>query len=84
MGEYGHGCLVCGRPITYQFAICSECEGVHGRTSSEWPRWLAFLWSETVKERRRYNTILKREVTSADLTFAQQVAYDDTWEEQVV
>ncbi len=81
--EYGHSCIICKRPITWQFAICSHCEVEYGRTSREWPEWLAFLWREQVKERRRNKTILAREVTASDLTFTQQLLYHDEYLEEL-
>ena len=80
---YGHTCLVCGRVITWQFAICIHCEQVYGRTSSQWPEWLAYLWREQVKERRRNKTILLREVTATDLTYHLQVEYQEVAEEHL-
>lgn len=79
----GHKCLVCNRPITWQFAICSECEKTYGRTSSEWPKWLSYLWADHVRERRRNKTIAFREVTASDLGQQYQVEFHEYTEELV-
>jgi hypothetical protein len=49
-----HKCLAgCGKTITWQFAICSECEMVYGSSPYQWPGWLRYLWRQTQKERRQ-------------------------------
>lgn len=79
----GHHCLVCEKAITWQFAICTTCEQTYGRTSSEWPAWLSFLWRDQVRQRRRNKTIARREVTVSDLTFNRLVEYQENSEEVV-
>lgn len=83
MDGRGHGCLVCGQPITWQFAICARCENTYGRTSREWPRWLAYLWADHVRERRRNKTIAIREVTASDLSPLHQVEFHEFVEDAV-
>lgn len=82
-GQYGHHCIVCGKSITWQFAICTACEVIYGRTSRVWPKWLAYLWSDQVRQRRQERTIKKREVTVSDLTYSRAVEYQDSAEEVV-
>lgn len=77
-----HRCLSCGKHITWQFAICSACEGVYGRTSREWPEWLAFMWRDTVKDRRRDKQIKRWEISTADMPFSRQVVYYDEYAEE--
>lgn len=49
-----HSCITgCGRRITYQFAICVDCEQIYGNRTKSWPAWLAFLWRDMARERRR-------------------------------
>lgn len=55
-------CLVCGKSITYTFAICSDCEKIYGNRSSEWEPWLRFLWQDTQRQRRRDKNIIAFEV----------------------
>ncbi len=52
-----HTCLRCGKPITWQFAICSKCEETYGRRSRQWPKWLRFLWNDIQRERRQNKRI---------------------------
>ena len=48
-----HTCLAgCGKRITWRFAICAECEKTYGRSPTEWPQWLAFLWRDEQRIRR--------------------------------
>ncbi len=62
-----HCCLVCGKKISWQFAICNVCEETYGRSSTEWPEWLRFLWHDTLRTRRRNRRIAKHEFTESDL-----------------
>jgi hypothetical protein len=49
-----HKCLAgCGRVITWQFAICTNCEKMYGSSPYDWPDWLRYLWQDTQKERRK-------------------------------
>jgi len=61
-----HRCLVCGRPITWRFAICTECEKEFGRSAYQWPLWLRFLWADTQRIRRQNTQYLKREIALND------------------
>lgn len=47
-----HTCLVCSKPITWQFAICSACEAEYGNKMEQWPEWLSYLWKDTQRQRR--------------------------------
>jgi len=59
-----HRCLAgCGRPITWQFAICASCEKIYGSSPYGWPDWLRYLWSATLKERRREKKRQRYEVS---------------------
>lgn len=63
-----HRCLAgCGRAITYQFAICSDCEQIYGRSSLEWPYWLRWLWNDIQRERRRDRNVAHFEITFSEL-----------------
>jgi hypothetical protein len=57
-----HKCLNCEKPITWKFAICSDCEKIYGNTSTQWPDWLRYLWSQTQRERRREKNKRQHEV----------------------
>jgi len=57
-----HKCLNCGKPITWTFAICSNCEKKFGNSSKEWPDWLRFLWAQTQRERRQDKNIITNEL----------------------
>ncbi len=46
-----HRCIYCKRPITWQFALCRECEKIFGKPS-QWPAWLRFMWANIQRERR--------------------------------
>ena len=63
-----HKCLSCGKPITWNFAICADCEKIHGNSAKEWPEWLRFLWNSTQRERRSRAKQLIHEVPLVDDT----------------
>ena len=63
-----HTCLVCGKAITYRFAICASCESTYGRSPLKWPEWLRFLWNDIQRERRREKLIHTHEITFTDLS----------------
>lgn len=65
--NYGHQCLSCGKNITWQFAICSECERVHGSSPSTWPKWLSFLWRDEQRQRRQAKSVTSHEITASDI-----------------
>lgn len=49
-----HKCLGCAEnTVTWQFAICTECEKKYGRSALEWAPWLRELWNMEQRERRR-------------------------------
>lgn len=48
-----HRCLVCGKTITWRFAICTDCEQIYGSKATGWPEWLRFMWADEQRERRR-------------------------------
>jgi hypothetical protein len=62
-----HRCLNCGKPITYQFAICSACERIFGRQSLLWPEWLRFMWRDILRERRQNKRVREHELEFAEL-----------------
>ncbi len=63
-----HLCLAgCGKPITWRFAICAECEKKYGRSPNQWPQWLAFLWRDEQRQRRQHNRVQRFEVSFTDL-----------------
>jgi len=57
-----HKCLNCNKPITWTFAICSDCEKKFGNSSRDWPAWLRYLWAQTQRERRSNRNILDYEL----------------------
>jgi hypothetical protein len=65
-----HQCLTCQKPITWQFAICANCEDIYGKSPLGWPGWLRFLWNDTQRERRRNRRIKNNEVSFSDLPWA--------------
>ena len=63
-----HTCLAgCGKAITWNFAICAECEKAYGRSPREWPEWLAFLWRDEQRMRRQDKRVRFNEETFVDL-----------------
>ena len=62
-----HTCLNCNKPITYRFAICSECEKEFGNKATEWPPWLRFMWNDIQRERRRNKKVRSREISMVDI-----------------
>jgi hypothetical protein len=65
-----HKCLAgCGKHITWQFALCSECEKTYGTSSYSWPAWLRWLWKDILKERRQYKNRLRFEVSISDIEY---------------
>ena len=49
-----HKCLGCAENmVTWQFAICTECEKKYGHSALEWEPWLRDLWNMEQRERRR-------------------------------
>jgi hypothetical protein len=63
-----HKCLAgCGKTITWQFAICAECEKIHTSSPYNWPDWLRYLWKQTQKERRQTKKIHTHEL-NMDIT----------------
>lgn len=56
-------CLAgCGKTITSKFAICTSCEGIYGKSQTEWPEWLSFLWNSVTQDRFRTKRILRAEL----------------------
>jgi hypothetical protein len=69
-----HKCLAgCGKTITWRFAICKDCEQIYGSKSEEWPDWLRFLWSDTLRERRERQTQIIFESEFSDEDYAEVV-----------
>ena len=63
-----HTCLAgCGKRITWRFAICAECEKTYGRSPTEWPDWLAFLWRDEQRVRRQHRRIVAHEINLSEL-----------------
>lgn len=61
-----HKCLSCGKPITWNFAICSDCEQKWGSSALTWPEWLRFSWNDLQRTRRREAKQRVYEVPLAD------------------
>jgi len=64
-----HKCLVCGKVITWRFAICADCEKVHGSKPEGWPEWLQFLWRDEQRLRRRQKKIIRYETSFSFLPY---------------
>lgn len=47
-------CVVCGKPITWAFYVCSDCEEQYGKRKDERPEWLTFLINEERMARYRH------------------------------
>jgi len=62
-----HKCCNCGKMITYQFAICADCEKLFGNSALGWPEWLRWKWNDIQRERRRAYKVYKHEIEEADL-----------------
>jgi len=62
-----HRCLSCSKPISWSFAICRKCETIYGSRPSHWPDWLAYLWREEQRERRRNRRINRFEICFSDV-----------------
>lgn len=45
-------CVVCGKSVTYNFALCSSCIEEYGYYVDEWDEWLRFLWNDKQRSRR--------------------------------
>jgi hypothetical protein len=48
-------CVVCDKPITYSFWVCSECEKEYGFANKDyknWPEWVKALVS--IERRNQY------------------------------
>lgn len=68
MGRHYHQCLAgCGKHITWNFAICSNCEKIYGNRATKWPPWLRFLWNDEQRKRRRTVKIIKHEIQISEL-----------------
>jgi hypothetical protein len=50
-------CVACGKPITYRFCVCAECEDKYGKYASDQPEWLRFLVKNTKNTRQRFPVI---------------------------
>ena len=75
-----HKCLGegCNKPITWRFALCSDCEKKYGSSPLEWDEWLRFLWNDIQRERRREKRQQDIEV-NMDMEFFQEgFDYADT------
>lgn len=64
-----HRCLGenCNKPITWTFALCSECEKKYGKSPYDWPAWLRFLWKQEQRERRLDKKVNTRELSFTDM-----------------
>jgi hypothetical protein len=63
-----HKCLVCSKPITWNFAICTDCEKVYGSKAQNWPTWLRFMWADEQRTRRVERAIAAHEVSIDELS----------------
>lgn len=70
-----HKCLAgCGKTITWQFAICAECEQSYGSSPVRWPEWLRYLWIVTLRERRNDRKIMNWEVSYDTFGFQEMIS----------
>ena len=66
-------CMICGRQITTQYAVCATCEKTYGLgPMREWPEWARALWADTKAERRE----IADELRARDDTFLGSDRYD--------
>lgn len=54
-------CVVCGKSVTYNFALCSPCIEKYGYYVDDWEEWLRFLWNDKQRSRRDSIEARKRE-----------------------
>jgi len=57
----------CSKLITWQFAICADCEKIYGNRATGWPAWLRDAWNAEQRRRRRSYREAKHEITFTDL-----------------
>ena len=64
-----HKCTAgCGKWITWQFAICSDCEKIYGRSAlNDWPEWLRDAWNAEQRRRRAEYRHARHEISFTDL-----------------
>ena len=68
-----HVCLGCNETrITWQFAICTDCEEKYGRSALDWPDWLRESWNMEQRERRRIKKQKLYEIPLIELDYEQQ------------
>lgn len=67
LGVKKDGETKCQRFITWQFAICAECEEIYGNRAIYWPAWLRDSWNAEQRRRRSANRQSKFEMTFSDL-----------------
>ena len=60
-------CVICHKPITYNFSFCQAHEEIYGPNRKAWPKWLLFLVRETEKERKREKQQRKYEEEIEDI-----------------
>lgn len=59
-------CVTCGKPITYTFWVCADCEcefGIDGVPYRNWPDWIKVL----VRTSRKETRIDRREIAFSSL-----------------
>lgn len=66
-GYQQHTCVACGKPISWSFAICSQCEKIYGHSMYQWPDWLRFYWCDEQRLRRQNNKLHKYECDMTDI-----------------
>ena len=70
-------CAVCGKPITYRFSLCRECEALYGRRAAEWPGWVRAMVNSDRRERRFWERVGQHEVSVAVLIDAEPGGEDE-------
>lgn len=50
--EMKKACLICGKPITYPFALCAKHIEEYGESPLDWDPWLREYWNMKQKRRR--------------------------------
>ena len=58
---------VCGKRITSNFELCSECLSIYGDERNEWPEWLKFWVNDTRREIEQEKRLCDREIVFSDM-----------------
>lgn len=67
-------CLICGKYITYTFALCRKHFEVYGDKPEKWPQWLRFMWNYKQRQRRASDKKRQKEIS---IEFLEEEYYFD-------